>query len=153
MNYKKLQYLVFLFAGFLITLSGCGKYDLKYSSIAPEDDIVIMDKMYSRIMDSSELYFAFTKGYKNTRLRVYENGQKKFDSIISTGSQKVLGLAKVIRIKKKSDIIIHFDNLMKPLKISRQQMKGYKSIYISKKQNHFDILFDNKRKHHELNSK
>lgn len=138
---------------YLVSSCSSYKYTYKYVPIEPEDNIKIMDKMYISVLDSSQLYVMFTKKFLDSKLKFYENNQVKFDSIISTGSSGYLGLAKVFKIEKKSTITIYLDNVKKPIRIKRTQIDGYKSIYISKKDNSIDIEFNNKRKYTELNSK
>ncbi len=131
---------------FLLLFISCNSYKFIYFPVTEYENIDKLNRINAEYIKFDELYLTFTKTFTNDKIRLYENDTLKFNSFITTGSTNVQGIAKAFKINKKSNLKIYFDSNKKPLYIDGMQMKEYKFIYISKKDNKILIEFNNSTK-------
>jgi hypothetical protein len=125
----------------LITLISCSPYKFIFVPVK-NDTSEKLSKVLSKYLKNDELFLTFTKSYDNDNIKVYENSEIKFDSVITTG-KKIYGLAKAFKVNKNSIVTIYFEGIKRPLLITKEQMKDYKQIYVSKKGKNIEIEFNN----------
>jgi hypothetical protein len=123
----------------MITFISCSPYKFIYVPVK-NDTSEKLSKVLSKYLKKEELFVTFTRSYDN--IKVYENSEIRFDSVITTG-KKIYGLAKAFKVNKNSIVTIYFESIKRPLLITKEQMKDYKQIYVSKKGNNIEIEFNN----------
>lgn len=136
------KYKVILAAFVIISIVSCHSYKFVF---APTDG-VIATKTFSKILKEDQLFLVFTKAYDNSKITVYENKIVLFDSIIPPPRKNI---TKVFKVNINSNITIHFDDIKKPLHITKEQMKNYKFIYIEKDNKKVTVDFNNGTKNYD----
>lgn len=99
-----------------------------------------LSKALAKNLKEDQLYLSFTKSYNQSRIKIYENNKILFDSLMPADKKYI---TKAFKVNKSSDIMIYFEDIRKPLKITKEQMKDYKFIYIEKKKRKVLIEFNN----------
>jgi glutaredoxin-related protein len=121
----------------------CNPFKYTFVPIEPNYDAEKISRSI-KSLKPNQLFLIFTKNYQNSRIKLYSDDLVLFDSTITTNlSGNLMGLAKAFKVDKESKIIIHFDDIKKPLTITPQQMKEYKLIYLIKEKGRVEIEFNN----------
>jgi hypothetical protein len=126
----------------LATGISCSSYKFTFVPIK-EDTPEKLSSVLSSYLKEDELFLIFTKSYKDSPIKIYENNEVKFDSLITTDDLGFKGIARAFKVNKNSEVIVFFDKLKKPLKISKYQMREYKRIYIERERNNIEVEFNN----------
>ncbi|RZK11517.1 MAG: hypothetical protein EOO46_06440 [Flavobacterium sp.] len=96
-------------------------------------------------MKDNEMWLIFFTGFEKTPIKIKENGQLKFDSIV-TSSKHYPFMADAFKIRKDAIIEISTQSFSKPLILEPASMAGYKSVYISKARQKVEIHFTDSNK-------
>lgn len=120
-------------------LFSCSSYKFEY--IPTSDKILLgLSKSLSNNLKEDELYLSFTKTYKNSKIRIIENNEILFDSLISTDNKKI---TKTFKINKNFNVQIYIEGIKQSLNLTKEQMKDYKFIYIEKNKKKVVVEFNN----------
>jgi hypothetical protein len=131
---------------FIILLWSCRPYEKIYIPITEYDDIERLNRINQKNISEHEAYLTFTKNFDKEQIKILEDGQLTVDSVMSTGSRGIEGVANSFKINKNAIITVKFKNCHKLLTILPKDMKDYKFIYIEKKDNYSYIVEFNNSK-------
>ena len=134
---KSIKYFVLVIVNSLFL--SCSNYNTVFSA-SSEDIISRKAKVLEYVLKKDELFLIFTRVFDNTQVKVIENNKMVYDGLMNTDES---GKSNVFKININSELTIFFDKIKKPLKITKEQMKLYKYIYISKNKNKITAEFSN----------
>jgi len=124
------------------TILSCGNYKYLYG-YTNDDYYKRVSKSLEYVIEKDKLFLVFTKNYNDSKVKIIQNEIVIFNSNIST---KENGIAEVIKVKINSEINIFLDKSKRPLKITSEQMKLYKNIYVEKNKKEVIVEFNNGQK-------
>lgn len=135
---KKYLALVVVF----ITIVSCCNYNYRYGYVT-EDSYKRVSKSLEYVLKKDELFLIFTTNFNMDKIKVIDNDNILYDDFITTDKS---GKAKVFKININSDLKIEFNNIKEILRITKDQMKSYKYIYLKKANKKVTIEFSNNGK-------
>jgi hypothetical protein len=97
-----------IYTTLFVTFISCSKYTFTYIPVTEYENIDKLNKINAHNIQHDELYLIFTKSFKNYRVKIFQNDIIKFDSIITTSSKRVYGIAESFKVNKKSQLKIYF---------------------------------------------
>lgn len=123
----------------LTLLQSCKSYKFIF---APSSEEIISKRAIALqyIIKKEELFLVLTNSFKNEKVKVLENNNIIYDDLIETDTR---GKAKVFEVNINSKITMLFDGIKDSLKITPEQMKLYKYIYLSKNKKKVTVEFSN----------
>ncbi|MGV1012918.1 MAG: hypothetical protein ACOYBS_10750 [Flavobacterium sp.] len=136
---KKVNYLIVLFS---FTFMSCNNYKFVFFPSSEEYN-ARMSRILEHVLKKDELFLCFTKNYHNKKIKVLEDDKVLFEGIATT---KENGSAGTFIVNKNSELSIYFDKIKEPLKITKEQMKLYKYVYIEKHKHKVIVEFNNGHK-------
>ncbi len=137
---KLVKFLVLFIA--ITTMISCSSYKYLYG-YATEDSYKRVSKSLEYVMKKEELFLVFTKDYENSKVKVVQNEAVLFEGDISNNKN---GMAKVVRVNINSEVTVDFEGIKNPLKITVEQMRLYKHIYLEKDENKIVVEFNDNHK-------
>src|SRR5690606_11117010 len=116
---------------------------VKYEFV-PTDEETLKRVSYglNKYLNEEDLYLIFKEsGYKQN-IKIYEENLIKYDTVlyISNVLQNVAG---TFKIRKDKEILIIFDELLKPIILTLNEMQDYKFIIVHKNNKKVKLEFNN----------
>lgn len=125
---------------FLIFQLSCTS--VSYKSVPTSEEIYLRLSKIIKI-DEDECFLIFTRKFSDENIKVKLDGNVIYNDKISTNDYRT---AEVLKVKNSLNIEIKFEGIVKPVKITPEQMRIYKYIYVERKSRKIIVEFTNNAK-------